>query len=141
MTKTCKRCATDKPLEDFHKRSASKDGLQTYCKACAIIGVRKWQEANPEKFEANWRKHSYGEEAVLKRKAARYGLTVGQLSEMMEISSGKCSICKKDKPLVVDHCHNSLKVRGLICSECNKGLGLFKDDVEALARAIEYLNK
>lgn len=58
-----------------------------------------------------------------------------------------CSICKTDfstialKQIHVDHCHRTGKVRGLLCSNCNQGLGNFKDDVERLEAAIKYLNE
>jgi len=54
---------------------------------------------------------------------------------------GKCAICFKimDAPNV-DHCHKTGKVRGLLCSLCNKGIGLFHDDIEKLLQAVEYLN-
>lgn len=65
---------------------------------------------------------------------------------------GMCGICKKQMKLpekrqgqsldvvAVDHDHKTGKVRGLLCNACNKGLGLFKDDVEILNNAKEYLN-
>jgi hypothetical protein len=57
-----------------------------------------------------------------------------------------CKICGKPetainkKYLCIDHDHGTLKVRGLLCDNCNKGLGCFKDDIEALKKAIEYLS-
>lgn len=51
----------------------------------------------------------------------------------------KCAICKQESELVIDHCHKDEYIRGLICSNCNKGLGMFKDNVEYLESAIFYL--
>lgn len=61
----------------------------------------------------------------------------------MEVTqSGKCLICNEiPKRLVVDHCHTSGKVRGLLCDHCNTGLGRFKDSPELLMAAIRYLKK
>lgn len=42
--------------------------------------------------------------------------------------------------LFVDHCHDKKKVRGMLCNNCNTGLGYFKDDTTRLQRAIDYLN-
>lgn len=140
--KKCTKCKEAKPLEEFHKRSASKDGRQSKCKTCNNASVRKWMNDNPEKFEANWKRHSYGDEALLKRKASRYGLTVEQLVDMMDKADGICEICQKPTELlVIDHCHTTMVVRGLICNKCNTALGLFGDDIEAMQRAIEYLNR
>lgn len=50
-----------------------------------------------------------------------------------------CAICKEEKPLVIDHCHDQKKVRGLLCRECNVGLGNFRDSEELLRSAIAYL--
>jgi peptide methionine sulfoxide reductase MsrB len=65
---------------------------------------------------------------------------------MVEEQGGLCAICQKPydwetSALYIDHCHTTGKVRGLLCRNCNKGLGHFFDDVANLARAIEYLKK
>jgi hypothetical protein len=51
----------------------------------------------------------------------------------------KCAICNKEDELVIDHCHKDSYIRGLLCSNCNKALGMLKDDVEILESAIKYL--
>lgn len=72
----------------------------------------------------------------------RYGLSKDQYLSLVELADGKCSICKKsDTSLVIDHCHSTKVVRGLICQSCNKALGLFEDNVEFLENAISYLKK
>ena len=55
----------------------------------------------------------------------------------------RCDICSIDitKKYVIDHDHKTLKFRGLLCSSCNNGLGLFKDNISLFANAIKYLNK
>jgi hypothetical protein len=60
---------------------------------------------------------------------------------MEEKQEGKCLICKKTGKLVVDHCHSTKKVRGLLCNNCNVGLGAFKDNCEFLSDAVIYLKK
>lgn len=52
-----------------------------------------------------------------------------------------CAICGSSDKLVVDHDHNTMKIRGVLCHYCNIGLGLFKDNPELLSTAIEYLKK
>lgn len=76
----------------------------------------------------------------------RYGITLNDYNNMFNEQNGCCLLCGKHnselkKPLHVDHCHESKKVRGLLCTMCNFGLGMFVDDVELLQRAIVYLNK
>ncbi len=75
------------------------------------------------------------------RAAKRYGLTVAEYRAMVAAQGGRCLICKKRKKLVIDHCHNSTRVRGLLCSHCNSGLGYFFDTPERLEEAAVYLRR
>lgn len=52
---------------------------------------------------------------------------------------GKCGICRNRRKLIVDHDHKTGKVRGLLCSACNSGIGCFKDNPKYLKKAIAYL--
>lgn len=85
--------------------------------------------------------------AYLKR---TYGITMEDYNRMFDEQEGLCCVC--DKPgwtmadhhkltLVVDHCHASGDVRGLLCHNCNRALGLLKDSTENLQRAIQYLGR
>jgi hypothetical protein len=70
----------------------------------------------------------------------RYGITLVDYNEMLVEQDSRCKICNIETTgLVVDHCHNSGEVRGLLCSNCNKGLGLFKDSPERMERAAQYI--
>lgn len=64
---------------------------------------------------------------------------------LLKLQGGKCKICKTlgtpQTPLVVDHNHKTLLVRGLLCSPCNSALGLFYDDLKRLRAAIRYLKR
>lgn len=62
---------------------------------------------------------------------------------MAEAQGGKCAICKSagSGKLHVDHCHESGKVRQLLCNTCNGGLGLFKDNPELMRVAAQYVEK
>jgi len=75
-----------------------------------------------------------------------YGITLDEYNNLFEQQKGCCKICGKhqsvlNKVLAIDHCHVNKNVRGLLCISCNTGLGNFKDNVESLYAAIEYLNK
>jgi hypothetical protein len=70
-----------------------------------------------------------------------YGMTAAQYRKLHQSQEGRCAICRRDEPLVVDHCHARLSVRGLLCRDCNLLLGNARDDVDVLTRAIEYLSR
>lgn len=77
-----------------------------------------------------------------------YGITTEQYSELLESQGGGCAICDAPPPtetrkkfLVVDHDHETGKVRGLLCDTCNRGLGLLGDNIVYLCAAVDYLNK
>lgn len=74
----------------------------------------------------------------LKRRLWKYGLTLEQFRQMEERQQHLCRICREKRPLVIDHDHDTLRVRGLICDGCNKGLG-FLDSVQLLESATRYL--
>lgn len=82
----------------------------------------------------------------------RFGITKEQYLELFRVQGGKCAICKDPeiqldwrtnevKWLAVDHCHVTKQVRGLLCSNCNQGLGKFMDNTFFLSEAIKYLEK
>lgn len=83
------------------------------------------------------------------RKGRKLGVNV---AELMAKQSGLCAICRKPeastdglsgkvRQLAIDHCHETGRVRGLLCNSCNRGLGLFQDNTELLARAVLYLKE
>lgn len=76
---------------------------------------------------------------------SRFGITIDQYNAMEVEQNYTCIICngkdKSGRSLAVDHCHTTGKVRGLLCTECNTALGLFKDETALLNKAIEYLNR
>jgi len=76
-----------------------------------------------------------------------YGITWEDYCGMLDAQGGVCAICKDPDSgnirtsgkLFVDHCHSTNKVRGLLCSRCNHGLGHFRDDLQLLVNAMSYL--
>jgi Recombination endonuclease VII len=99
--------------------------------------MRAWREANP----------NYDLTRALRR---YYGISFEDYDRMHKEQNSVCKICgkvetrinsrnKKPFSLAVDHCHATKKVRGLLCSYCNHGLGNFKDSIELLEKAIAYL--
>jgi hypothetical protein len=131
--KICSKCKVEKPLTEFHSNKSRKDGKHHRCAICNRIQTKEWQQLNPDKVKNNGLKY-------------QYGITLVEYVEMLEAQEGRCKICKTDVPggkgsFHVDHCHDSGKVRGLLCHYCNVGMGNFKDNISTLASAILYLKE
>ena len=82
-----------------------------------------------------------GQQAAAQRKY-RYGLTPEKYNKMLKDSDGLCAVCHRlyEVP-VVDHDHETKKVREILCRFCNTGLGMFGDNIAVLENAIAYLRK
>lgn len=97
------------------------------------IANRLYDIMNPDKVRAK----------VLKRR----NTTIEEFDKMLLSQNGKCKICGTSNPgkgrkhLVVDHCHITNKIRGLLCSKCNVGLGALGDNLEQLKKAFDYLKE
>lgn len=76
--------------------------------------------------------------AVRKCKWVKRGVDPVEAEKLYQ-SRTECAICEKTGKLFIDHCHSSKKIRGVLCQQCNFGLGNFKDDPALLAKAIAYL--
>ena len=101
--------------------------------------ARKRAESNPEA----WSEFTHG-----RHLRHTYSLSPADYRSMLEAQCGLCAICNqperttaKGKPrrMSVDHCHDTGRVRGLLCNSCNRGLGNLGDSVENLRRATKYL--
>lgn len=128
LTKTCRVCSEEKPLAVFSPTKNTSDGAAAWCKACTSEKARVWRLANQDRHDA----------AQVQRK---YGLTPSDHEKLREACGNRCEICGSDEKLGVDHCHDSDRVRGLLCAHCNNLLGRAKDSVFVLESAIRYLTK
>ncbi len=111
--------------------------------------MRAYKERYPERVAAQHK--AWHEKDPAARRAHRlltvYGLTLDDFNAMLAAQDGRCAICKTTEPggkggvFQVDHCHDSMKVRGLLCDACNRGIGMLRHDVSVLAGAIAYLSR
>ncbi len=137
-SKKCACCGEIKPTTGFYrKNNRGKWGFCSHCKECKNKKVKEYRLENPEKIKEN----------ALKR---NYGITLEYAEKMLKNQNYKCAICGEELFLVgsskklkahVDHDHKTDKVRGLLCDNCNKGLGHFRDNTDYLLSAVSYLNK
>lgn len=124
----CGRCAASSA--EWQKRMSGERKLRHKAQ------IKAWSEANQEKR----RRSSFAS-----RMWTKYGLSVDQYDELLFLQDGKCAICRHTcrtgNRLAVDHCHETGKVRGLLCLCCNTALGKFGDDPDKLEAAASYLRK
>ena len=124
--KQCVKCKKLKLESKFNKKTKSLDGLQLYCRACQKKTQKQWHKENPS-------------HALLKS----YGITIEEKHAMNRSQHNSCAICRETfsstKHTHVDHCHDTKKIRGILCISCNHGIGKFKDSPKLLQRAIHYI--
>ena len=143
QAKVCATCGEEKPLSEYWQRGdTKKDGTKGYrhsCKQCEIKKkLNKYHEGGGKEEQ---KKRSF--RALMRS----YGISEEIYEQERVKQNYKCLLCgtdEKDQPhgrLYVDHCHETGKYRGLLCNLCNVALGSFKDNVEVIQKAIEYLNE
>lgn len=125
--KTCSKCRVEKLESEFGTDRNRKDGLYPQCRECKAA-------SNKAKYAG----------VASKRLTKKYGITQEDFDKMFSEQGGRCKICGTHqehcrRTLAIDHCHTTGKVRGLLCDNCNRGLGFFKDNIESLKAAIKYL--
>ena len=155
-TRTCSKCKIEKTLDKFSKDKNSSTGYTYQCKDCRNSKYKEYYLANPDKIKQknanNWlkRKEYYASEVGIasSRKAhlkRNYNITLEEYQQMSSKQNHKCAICNstemnvKNKVLCVDHNHTTGNIRALLCSSCNTGLGNFKDNIDLLQKAIQYI--
>lgn len=134
MVKACVSCGIEKSLSEFSIQRKRKDGRRAKCKEC-LSSVAKLEYPTKQRNTNLLR---------------QYGISLEDYESLAVSQGNLCKICQnpetillrgKVMPLAVDHNHTSGKVRGLLCLHCNQGLGHFKDSIELLKNAIQYLEE
>lgn len=101
---------------------------------------KEYREKNKEKLDEYYREWAKKHGGIgANQRFRRYGITPEAYETMRVAQSLKCAICRKAVTLVVDHCHETGKVRGLLCKHCNSVLGYARDDTSVLRAAIGYI--
>lgn len=139
--KTCTICKVEKPISEYRWDNKAKNYKKARCAECENRRMREDRIKNGEKrrqldreMYSRKREHYY----VYNRKKF-FNLTDEEIKRVQSVKN--CQICGKtsQRKLVVDHCHATNKNRGVICNQCNLALGHFKDDIDVMRRALEYL--
>ena len=140
MSTPCTRRTCSNPLPENPVGSFRKDSIVQGEFFCSVTC---------KKYEAEYRKQKIrraeGKDIVQRRKRDlwnKYQLTQEDWDGMYSKQQGLCALCLKSLDgikVCVDHDHKTGRVRGLLCNDCNHGLGKFRDDPETLIRAANYL--
>ncbi len=142
-TKTCSKCGLVKPEADFSVDRQKAGGLRSNCRSCGSLTTRTWRKENLEVArEADRLRYLANPDRSRASRLARYNLTPAAYDGLLEAQEGVCAICRAapvQERLHVDHDHTTGGVRGLLCGECNLGLGKFRDDPTLLLSAAAYL--
>lgn len=137
LRKRCRDCQKVKDIDDFHKNNQLPNG-EPRCKECRNAAHRAYMASNPEKARAKRYRDN-----LRKALGDENGETL--YARLHEAQSGLCAICgaaaQTGARLNIDHDHLTGAIRGLLCRSCNWGLGHFRDNVETMAAAIDYLRQ
>jgi hypothetical protein len=157
--KKCSCCSEIRSLTEFDKCSSRDDGLQSACKTCKKEYNHKRYKTKRNSLIAQtleyrrshmdaWKKYSaeYRRKNKVKTRGkkilSKYNLTLEDYDRIFLGQNKRCKICgRKDFAPKIDHDHVTGKVRGILCTNCNTGLGNFKDRIDLLELAIIYLRQ
>ncbi len=144
----CATCKENKDNNCFNKDKRHVNGLRSSCKLCESSYNKRWRKSNIDRERHNHKRYlarhpNYFKDYHIK---AKFGVTRDEFNEMLSRQGGCCAICMVNKPggsgnWHVDHNHKTKKVRGLLCHNCNRGIGYLRDEIEVLQLAVEYLKK
>ena len=166
-TKICPKCKTEKLLSDFPRSKIRKFGVNSHCLVCSRQsaknsyhnGSRKektkqyYLDNKQENLDYHKRYREIPKNKLrmsFHRFAFKTGIPIDTLIEFynsrFKKQKGCCAICGRHQTeltrrLVIDHCHKTNKLRGLLCGLCNTGIGNLKDDAELCLKAYNYLRK
>lgn len=135
--KPCNTCGTVKPLTEYYSAKDMKDGLRGECKCCNKAAT-KARRLGPKRKQIL-------DKQIDSQMMRLYGIGLDDYNQMLEDQGGKCAICDTSEPghggnrFCIDHCHTTGKVRGLLCMPCNVSIGHFKDNVQLIENALNYV--
>lgn len=158
MKKECAKCHKVKDETKFSWCSAKHKYRRSRCNTCRAVYHRRWSKRNPQTIVAyrrRYRENRKKQDLASYRRDKRqfhlmktFGITIEQYDAMLLVQNGVCAICGNPETmrhkgrillLAIDHDHETGKIRGLLCCQCNHGLGSFRDNPKRLEKAAAYL--
>lgn len=127
---------------DEERKQRNAESQRRYRERLGIEAVRQrgrdaWRKGQAEGKGARWNLH--------KNLKAKYGMTPADREALIEKHKGCCALCGvsvsfgRAGSAAIDHCHETGKIRGLLCSKCNTAIAVLGDDVTGLERALAYV--
>ena len=142
--KKCYKCQKYKVPRFFHKNKAQADGYSNTCARCFNFMRREGELKRPSESRrlSYLRNRGNQKDAELKK---AYGISLQEFNDLRVKQDFLCAICSKhetesNKGLHTDHCHETKKIRGLLCNSCNLAIGMMKHNITLLSKAIQYLS-
>lgn len=161
-TKICTLCKQEKPMGDFYKDAAQRDGIHSQCNLCMSAYkkqhqknnqikyneyARKYRKNNPEKSKDSQRRYreNHADKILNSSFKHRFNITLDDYNKMLTDQNGVCAICgetnKTGARLAVDHNHITGEIRGLLCMKCNVAVGKWGEDMQLFEKTLSYLKK
>lgn len=123
----CPDCGVEKDPSMFPRDRSAKSGSKSYCKPCHNARTR----ATIKRLHGDTRHYHYRQ---------KYGIGRDDFERMKAAQGGLCPICRRREATQVDHDHDTGKVRGILCLNCNAGIGALRDDPRLVYEAVDYLS-
>lgn len=146
--KTCWKCETLKPIEEFYANKSRGDGRSSACKNCSKSIAKERHDADRKTYNGHmkeWRLKNPDRQRRYRIKA-NYGLVQDDFNAMLDKQENRCAVCKSTdygkgrNNWCIDHDHKTGEVRGLVCFYCNLLFGNCDDNPTILMNAIIYLS-
>ena len=140
-TRMCTICKEIFPLTEnfFHKKRNMKNGFASQCKSCTSEYSKKQYEKTGKKWYKKIGKTTQRENRIKRQ----YGIAINEFNKILKKQNNKCASCGKlflsEYDTYIDHDHKTEKVRGLLCNNCNTGIGFLGDDIKGVKAALNYL--
>lgn len=139
--KKCWVCKQTKLVGEFNKNRWKCDGYASECRECNKQKLREYlrRPGVAERARQRSTKHYRQGRGRLLYLERTYGISDIDYDLMKQKQGGRCALCQREIELVVDHCHETGRVRGLLCNCCNRALGQLGDSLASIKRVAEYL--
>lgn len=154
--KKCASCKKNLDLCEYGKKKTHKDSLSTECRDCSAargrenrrrkkLGLPSLREEYIKRQESKYGlPYKHPDYSYAKNISIKFGMDLLEYNKMFEKQRGCCAICGDHQSVLkhklhIDHNHNNMKIRGLLCRPCNTAIGLLKDNTEVIREALNYV--